>query len=167
MTSFSRLHHLATALLHGVLASSLPAFAASAKKPAAGVAGMPSGLRKEAAFHLLSKYRTEGTGKPEISAKPAMIEGSTPAYRLRVRYPAQQGARCFTVQSGPADAEGNFRFSVETHTGSAACDEEGKFTLYRELDQMMARIRTCEQKGEARCLVSDPASRNRQILVLR
>jgi hypothetical protein len=124
--TFLKLRHLSTMLLLGILASSHSAIAAGSKKPAGGVASMPSGLRKEAAFHLLSKYRTEGTGGPEISAKPFLVEGATPSFRLRVRYPANGGMHCFTIQSGPADEEGNFRFSVETNSGSAVCSGDEK-----------------------------------------
>jgi hypothetical protein len=130
---------------------------------------MPSGLRKEAAYNLLIDFRQDSGEKPEISASPKEIGGLTTAYRLTIRYTAKSdgGIRCSYVASPPADAEGNFRFSLKKPAGDEPnCGSGEKLVRFQELETMMARIRACEKKCENRCLVSDPGNNNRRILVL-
>jgi len=129
--------------------------------------GAPSGLRKEAAFNLLSHYLKDATGKPEILAHAHEVSGFTTGHRLYVRYPRDGGFQCISIDSGPANEEGKFRFSMKIpSSASATCAPDEKFVAYKELDVMVARVRTCERKGEKKCLVSDPGNNNRKILVL-
>lgn len=146
------------------VAAALSCASAAASPPAAARDGAPSGLRKEAAFHLLPGYLRDGSGPPEISAAALAHGGANPMHSLVVRYPTQSGMRCFSIESGPVDKDGNFRFSVDSRGG---CPTDAKLVPYRELQQMIARIRACERKREARCVVSDPASSNRKIYMLR
>lgn len=154
----------------GLLMATLVIFPGSTLAASAGQAsGMPSGLRKEAAFGLLSYFRQDAGEKPEISAFPKEITGSPTTYRLTIRYTAMVdgGIRCAYVESPSADAEGNFRFSLKKPAGSEpSCGSGEQLIRYRELETVITRIRACEKKGENRCVVSDPGTNNRRILVL-
>ena len=57
--------------------------------PPGQTSGMPSGLRKEAAYSLLTYFRRDSGEKPEISASPKEIGGLTTTYRLTIRYTAK------------------------------------------------------------------------------
>ncbi len=178
MTSLKSLGLSLAVLLCGMgMTAPQSAFAAS-NNPAPSSTGAPSGLRSEAAYNLLSRYIKDAVGKAEITTAPRQVAEAPPTYRLMVRYlskpaaqsifgSAQDEVRCIRIESGPADAEGKFRFSIETlSANNSLCRTDEKFGPYHELEKMAARVRDCERKGEARCLVSEPSSNNRRILVL-
>ena len=169
MTLLSFSHRSTAGWLVAVVLSCSSLALAASPAPAGQTAEMPSGLRKEAAYALLTYFLRDMGEQPEISARPKELSGLTTTYHLTVRYAAKVdgGIRCTYVESPPADAEGNFRFSLKKPIGDEPnCGSGEKLVRFQELETMMARIQACEKKGENRCLVSDPGNNNRRILVL-